>query len=346
VLGLIEGVRFGQLGTLGPVSLFATTVLAIGNVERAFNQIWGVQAERSLGRRFSDYLAVLVVAPLLLAVALSMMTTLQSQSLVQRLLELPLFAQAYQLGLRQLPTVVLAGAFTFLYMFLPNTQVRFASALLGGAVAAVLFSVAQWGYVSFNVGVARYNAVYGTFALIPLLFFWIYISWAVVLLGAEVAFAHQNLASYRREVRGTPPGSAAREAVGLLLAEEIGRRFRDGGPPWTDAALAEEIDVPVRTVREVLSALEADGFVIRVGAEEREGGYQLGRPAERVAVVDLLGALRGERDRRLTERESGKLVDELFDELERGVEEAAGGRTLADLLERLPPSVDPSERHG
>jgi membrane protein len=345
LLGLIQGVAFGQLGTLGAVTLFATTVLAIGNVERAFNQIWGVRQERSLGRRFSDYLAVLVVAPLLLAVALSMMTTLQSQVLVQRLRELPGFAQAYELGLRQVPTAVLAGAFTFLYMFLPNTRVRFASALFGGIVAAVLFTLAQWGYVRFNVGVARYNAVYGTFALIPLLFMWIYISWGVVLLGAEVAFAHQNLDHYRREVRGAAPGAATREAIGLLLAVEIGRRFRDGVTPWNPDALAEQLDVPVRSVREVLAALEAGGMVIRVGGEVREEGYQLGRPAERIGLVDVLATLRGERDPRLEAHETGKLAGEALALLEQAAGDAAGGRTLADLLERLP-RVDPSRIRG
>lgn len=346
LLELIEGVAFGQLGTLGAVMLFVTTILAIGNVERAFSQIWGVQQERSLGRRFSDYLAVLVVAPLLLAVALSMMTTLQSQTLVQRLLELPGFAQAYELGLRQVPTAVLAAAFTFLYMFLPNTRVRFASALFGGVVAALLFSLAQWGYVRFNVGVARYNAVYGTFALIPLLFMWIYISWGVVLLGAEVAFAHQNLDHYRREVRGSAPGTATREAIGLLLVAEIGRRFRDGTTPWNPDALAEELDVPVRTVREVLSVLEAGGLVIRVGGENREEGYQLGRPAERIALIDVLTTLRGARDPRLATRETGKLAGEVLTRLEQAAGEAAGGRTLADLLEDLPPCVDPSPKRG
>ncbi len=210
ILKIIDTANFGGLGTIGAAALFLTTVLGLSNVEQALNEIWGVKQQRSWGRRFPDYLAVLVVSPLLLVTSLSLATTLQSQWMVQKLLSVPLFADAYMLGLEQAPTVVMSIAFAFLYWILPNTKVRIASALLGGIVAGVFVLAAQRLYLDLNVGVARYNALFGGFSAIPLLFAWIYLFWAVVLFGAEVAFAHQNLDLYRREVRGRPPGAAER----------------------------------------------------------------------------------------------------------------------------------------
>jgi len=183
----VENANFGALGTLGAVTLFLTTVLGISNIEGALNHIWGVKQERPWSRRLPDYLAVLVVAPLLLGAALSLATTLKSQWIVQKLIEYQAFAMVYDLGLQQMPKVFMALAFGFVYWFLPNTSVRPMAALLGGVVAALLVDAALGVYLGFSVGMARANALYGVFAQIPLVFVWIYFFWAIVLFGAEIA---------------------------------------------------------------------------------------------------------------------------------------------------------------
>jgi membrane protein len=325
----VSNVKLGQLGTIGAVSLLATTILAIGNVEQALNQIWGVREQRDYVRRFTDYLAVLVTAPLLLALAMSAMAAFRSQTLVQRMLEYDTLAALYQIGLRWVPTMVMAVAFAFLYRFLPNTHVRIASAVLGGVVAAVLFTGAQAAYVGFQVGSARYNALVGGIAWLPATFVWIYLSWAIVLIGAELAFAHQNLDHYRREILGAPPGSAAREAMGLEIGLELARAFHDGRGPLNADQLADALDVPVRTVRDLCSALAAAGIASPCGSD-KEGGYQLGRAAERVTVLDLLEALRGGDARVRLDPEVQRLVAEL----QEGAAKAGGDLSLAQLLER------------
>jgi len=334
ILAVVRGVKLAQLGTIGAIALLVTSVLAIGNVEQALNQIWGVREHRDYVRRFTDYLAVLVTAPLLLAFAISAGAAFRSQTLVQRMLEYETLATLYQIGLRYVPTLVIAVAFTFLYRFLPNTYVRISSALLGGLVAAVLFSLAQAAYVGFNVGAARYNALVGGAAYLPLLFVWIYLSWAIVLVGAELAFAHQNLDHYRREVLGRPPGAAAREALGLEISLELARAFRDGRSVWTADDLASELDVPVRTVRDLCSELVAAGIAAPRGAD-KESGYQLGRAAERITVFDVLSALRGE----LEGERGGQIdpsVDRILDQIREGASRSGGQITLAEALEQAP----------
>jgi membrane protein len=339
ILRLIERADFRGLGTLGAVALFLTTVLGISSIEEALNGIWGVRQSRPWTRRLPDYLAVLVVAPLLLGAALSFAGTLRNEWLVQRLLEVPGFAAAWELGLRHAPIVVLAAGLAFLYGFLPNTSVRWGSAALGGLVAAALVTAAQNAYLGFSIGAARANALYGGFALLPLLLVWIYVFWAIVLLGAELAFAHQNLALYRREVRGRAAGPAEREAVGLRLALEIGRAFRDGAPAWTEDALAEALGVPVRTVRGVLAELEAAKAVAALDPGARGRAWQLGRPAERILVADLLAALRGAREPLVGgDPALGLAVGQLLAEIDEASAKGAGGRSLADALAALPPA--------
>jgi membrane protein len=337
LLGILEHANLKGLGAPAAVTLFLTTVLGISNIEGALNHIWGVRNVRPWARRLPDYLAVMIVAPLLLGAALSLATTLRNDWLVRRLLDVPAFALAWELGIRHAPALVLAVGFAFLYGFLPNTQVRPVSAALGGLVAGVLVNLAQGAYWSFSVGAARASALYGTFAQLPLLFVWIYLFWAIVLFGAEIAFAHQNLGLYRREVQGTPAGPAEREAVGLRIACEVARAFRDAAPPWTADTLSEALRVPVRTVRGVLAELEAAGVVAAIDAPERPGGWQLGRPAERILVGDVLAALRGPREPGGGERAIASGVRAILGELADAEAKGAGSRSLAEVLEAIPP---------
>ncbi|MHC5012843.1 MAG: YhjD/YihY/BrkB family envelope integrity protein, partial [Planctomycetota bacterium] len=225
-------------------------------------------------------------------------------------------------------------AFAFLIWFLPNTRVRASAALLGGFVAGFLVVMAQELYLGMSVGVTRANALYGGFAQIPLLFVWIYFFWAIVLFGAEVAFAYQNLDLYRREVRGEKAGPSEREAIALCIALEIAQAFRDSGVSWTADDLAETLKVPVRTVRDVLNHLEGGGIVAELG-RDREDAYQLGRPAERILVTDVITCLRGVRKPIDAATEVRRPVERLLATLEEGQQKSAAGRTLVDLLDEV-----------
>ncbi len=333
IVGILDRIDFSGLGTVGAAVLILTTILGISSIERALNGIWGIRRSRSWERRVPDYLAVLVVAPLLLGVALSLGTTLQSQSLVRHLLGVPGFETVYRLGLREAPVLLLWGGFGFLFWFLPNTRVKISSALLGGIVAAVLFTLAQRAYLGFNVGVARYNALFGSLAALPLLLVWIYLSWVIVLFGAEVAFAHQHLGYFRRARRHAAPGAAAREAIGLALAVRIARAFREGEGGIGADALADQMNAAALTVRDLLGDLERAGIVAPRGGGEAES-FQLGRAAESVHAAEVLRALRGERELPEELGGEGKAVSALLDEADRCSREPLESVTLADLVER------------
>jgi membrane protein len=345
IRGLIARADFAGLGSASAGILLITTILAIGNVETALNGIWGVTQSRSLSRRVSDYLTVLLVGPILGGVSLSFATTLQSQEVLQRTLSLPGISMLTELGLRQLPAVMLGVVMGFLYWFLPNTRVQFKSALLGAIPAGLMIVAAQGLFIDFSVGVARASAFFGSFAALPLLFAWIYAFWAIFLFGAEIAFAHQNLTHYRQEVRGEPAGPAERESIGLRLALEVGRRFRDEAPALDVGALADALHAPVRPVRDVADKLLAAG-ILAVRAREAGGveGLQLGRPANKIQVLDVLAALRGDREPAKGDAAVAESVDAVLSEFEETITKAASGRSVADLLDALAPlpDADPS----
>jgi membrane protein len=358
ILETIQNVNFRALGTLGAAMLFLTTVLAIGNIERSFNEIWGVKQGRTWARRLPDYLAVLVIAPILTGAALSARTTLESQTAVQYLLSTPGLSTLYAYGLGYLPTMVLGLAFSFLIWFLPNTKVNPVSAILGGVIAAVLVAGAQNAYLGLQIGVARASTVFGTFYAIPLLFVWLYCFWAIVLFGAEVAFAHQNLKLYRDEVRGHKTGPADREAIALSITLEIARTFRDRRKSWTAETLADELNVPVRMVRDLLGFLERSGIVSRRFDGDAESGVQLGSPANQIQLTDVIASIRGIHMPLQGDVDVTRPVEKLLESLTVGELEQAGGRTIADLLAEVPPrpigdaevaaaaSVDPASGRG
>jgi membrane protein len=226
-----------------------------------------------------------------------------------------------------------------MFWFLPNTAVRFSSAVLGGAVSAMLVLIAQDIYLGYSVGAARANALFGAFAQLPLLFVWIYVFWAIVLFGAELAFAHQNLASYRRELRGSSAFPAEREAIALRAALLVARTFDESAPPETADSVAAHLKAPIRIVRVVLGQLEAAGILSRRGETAAEEAYQMGQPSSRIRVTDVLSALRGQREP-VGEDSDAELVERLLGDLDAAAAHADGAQTLAELLARTP-SLDP-----
>jgi membrane protein len=296
-------------------------------------------------RRFADYLAVLIVAPLLTATAVSLATSIQSKPVVEELLQIELVSNLFTTGLRQLPNLLLLVAFGFLYWFFPNTSVRPLSALLGALVATVLFSIARHVYVDLSLGAARYSVLFGGMAALPLVLAWLYTCWSIVLLGAEVAFAHQNLAHYRQELQGEAIGPAEREAMGLRIAVEIARAFCAHEPPRRAEQLADDLGIPVRCVRELIEQLEHASLITIGGQDEREAGYLPARPVRDISVTDVMRALRGGRrsgvkgeGETLVAPSGEASVDRELAQIDQAVAQLGNADSLADLVDTPQPS--------
>lgn len=291
IINYVNNTNVKSLGAIGLVMLILTVISLMGNIEEAFNSVWGVRETRSIQRRFSDYLSVVVVGPVLLLAATSMTTSLQSQWMLQWLIQNTYLGDAILKLFQLLPYLSVSIAMVFLYIFIPNTRIRFASAVTGGVIAGTAWELAQWGYFHFQVGVANYNAIYGTLAAVPVFLVWIYTSWLIVLFGLEIVYAHQH--------RGHGlPGSGtfsltatAREELAIALLVQVGLHFQKGGTPPTAQYLADELNVPLLLLETVFVELERLGYLVATAGSC--SGWLPARDPSGVPVNEIIGALRG-----------------------------------------------------
>lgn len=328
LVGMLEAVDFRALGGVGAGILFLSTVLGLSNVEHAFNRIWGVDHTRSWARRFPDYLATLVVAPLLLSVGIASGTAVQSLPWVEKMLQQPGISELFRLAVQLTPTFIMFLGFGFLYWFLPNTQVNVKSALVGAAAAAILFVLTRKLYVDFSIGAARAHALFGSLAALSIFIVFLYACWVIVLLGVELCFAHQNLDTFRIARQGEDPDPGDRETIGIAVAVGVARDFSAGALGVRAEELARSLDVPVRSVRDVLIDLR-DGGIVALRGDPEEGLFQLGRAAETVPVDEVLRALRGTPN--FSPPPAEERLREVLDALRLSTANTLGSTSLADL---------------
>lgn len=332
VVTYINNTNMTSMGAIGLVTLVLTVISLLGNVEEAFNVIWGVKETRSLYRKFSDYLSVVIIGPLLLLAAVSITTTLQSQALVKWLVQTSYLGDVLLFFFQLAPYLIIWFALVFLYIFIPNTPVRFKSALFGGVLAGTAWELVQWGYIHFQVGVARYNAIYGTMALLPIFMVWIYTSWLIVLFGVEVVYAHQNIRTFRHEIHNPSLSQRVKELLALAILLDIAEAFHFERHPWTPERLAEDLDAPVRVVWELLGLLIETGYVMATAGEKPT--YLPARELDHIVIMDVLSALKNYGNGLTISRLSkGELrLQEILERVEANSAAALEGMTLQELV--------------
>ena len=195
---LLENTKEGVIAGIGVAVLFWTIIKVLGNIEKSFNDIWGVKKARSIGRKLSDYLSMMLVCPILFVMSSSVTVFIAGQIrlVTEKIALLGAISPFIFAILRLFPYCVIWIMFSFLYIFMPNTKVNFRSGILAGIVAGTTYQVVQWVYITFQIGVTKYNAIYGSFAALPLFLVWLQLSWLIVLFGEEISFAYQNVDTY------------------------------------------------------------------------------------------------------------------------------------------------------
>lgn len=278
IIGYINRTDVGTLGSLGVGLLLLTVFTLLGTIEQSFNAIWGVQRQRSLARKFSDYLSVTLVCPLLVIVATSFTASMKSSSLVQYILSYTLFSTVYIAILKITPFLLVSAALFFMYIFITNARIGLVSTLIGAVLAGTLWQVSQQVFISYQIGVSKYNAIYGSFAQLPLFLFWLYISWVIVLLGAEISFCLSSSGASKEESQLGEFNLESKKRLGLAVILLMVQRFLDRQPAYTPAELSKDLDMPIKPVNRVLTALEHSGFVVSVTGNGQEGVLIAGCP--------------------------------------------------------------------
>ena len=331
VIGFVDNLKVGLLGAAGVAMLFWTVISLIGRIEDSLNHIWRVYTPRRIGQRFTDYLSVLLVGPVLVFSAFALTASAQSFWVVQRLLEFQTLSHVLVVFTKITPFVFLWLAFTFLYRFMPNTKVQLSSALLGGAVAALLWQVAGALFAIFVASSARTAAIYSSFAILFVFVIWIYVGWLVVLVAAEVAYFHQHPSAYEQESAGIWQTQKFREQMAIRALTIITRRYYAGEVPERPARLASQLGVSISTLDKFVDLFGKHGILVRTVDPE---GITLARPPESVGIGDVLQLLNHEQELPVSPREPDSAADEILALRDATVQQALEGMTLKSISEQ------------
>jgi membrane protein len=254
---MLENTKGGIVGGIGIIVLFWAVIKVLTNIEKSFNDIWGVKKMRSIGRRLSDYLSIMLICPIFLIVSSGLTVFVKSQAVMitERISLIGAISPSIYFLLEFLPYTVMWAVFIFIYIFIPNTKVNWKSAIIAGILAGTVYQVVQLLYVNFQIGVGKYNAIYGSFAALPLFLIWLHLSWRIVLFGAEISFAHQNVDTYEFEPDCLNVSQSFRKLITLRVVNLLVKNFAKGKKPLSAADISHELEIPVRLLRDILSEL-------------------------------------------------------------------------------------------
>ena len=326
ILDIVNTTNFAALGWIGLAFFVLTAVLLLANVEKSFNRVWGVDKNRSLLRQIANYTSVLVLVPVLIGLA----GALKAQVAINRkFFDVDVNAWAQNLASFGILWLVIG----FLYVFVPNTRVRLRSALVSSLLTTVVFLGWMQMFTVMQTGVVNYNRIYGAFAAVPVFMLWMYVTWVILLLGAEFTFALQNSDTYQLESAADTASMRSRILVALMVLRRAGRAMAGEREMFDAAAFARQVKAPIRLINSVVATLAKRGYLAQVAS--RDAGYVLMRAPETIRIRDLVAELMHEGGGH-AEIEGVLMLDaplkETMAKIEAGVAQGFGDLTLADMV--------------
>jgi membrane protein len=333
VMDFADRVSGGIVGSVGLGLLIWTLVGTLKKVEDSLNFVWHVDLPRSFMRRIAEYLALLVVGPLLIGALIGMAHMPQVGSSMKTLSGLPLLSQALRAALALAPLVLISGAFALVYALIPNTRVRPLPALVGGAAAGVLWTSIGSVFTTFVVYSARLNIVYAGFAIFIAALIWTYVGWLILLVGAQLSFYVQNPSYLRVGLREPRLSNAETEQLALSIMYLVARSHLQGGARWSVNGLSAELQVPGVLVTRLADAFEAAGLLVTTEQETLVPG----RDASRIRLHEILSVARSANSVHGDNRSSAPAaVDAVCAQLEGAWRDAVAERDLESLVVNSP----------
>ena len=327
IMQFVQNVQGTLLGTIGFAFLLYTVISMVQKIEEALNFTWHVDRPRSLARRISEYLVVLIVGPVIGVFAMVLLAQFEASEVVAKLSGLAT-GHASQRG-HFAPYVLIIGLFWFLYTYMPNTKVRHGPAFVGALFGGALWAMVGALFTRIVVYSAKTAAIYAGFAVVLLFLLWLYLSWLIVLLGAQLSFYVQHPEHLRTGHGEIPMTGALRERIAMSAMYLIGERFLDAGPRWGMSDLADRLDVPATVLGEVISALEDHGLVLSTEEDTIAPAQDLSN----ITLASILDAIRHEvPDPRRPEPRAVPAADAATQQADDALRAATQGRTLRDLI--------------
>lgn len=291
---MLETARGGMVAGVGLIILIYTIFMVMHNIETSFNDIWQVKKMRDWTRMLSDYFAVMFIGPLFLILsgAATVFLNTQVSQFSENIRFLGFLSPVLFFLMNLVPYLLIWMMLTILYMIMPNTKVKFSSALIAGIIAGTLFQLIQWGYIYFQVGVSRYNAIYGSFAALPLLLLVMQITWLVVLFGAELSYANQNVENYEFEAESQNISPLNKKILSLYVMQLLICFFRDGITPPDSSKIGHNLEMPNKLVRSILNDLVEVKLVNEIKVNgSKEIGYQPALDINQISIQMVMERL-------------------------------------------------------
>ncbi len=259
----LQNTQGGVVAGIGVVVLFWTIIKVLNNIESSFNAIWKTDNQRSVIRKITDYLSIMLIAPIFFVVASSMTVFIAREvnTVIGKVSILSQFGFVIQFSLRLLPYLMTWLLFCFIYMVMPNTKVNLAAGLLGGIIAGTVYQAFQYFYINFQIGVSKYNAIYGSFAALPLFLVWLQTSWLILLYGAEITFAFQNVETYEFQPDCAKISYSQKRMMLLSIVYLVVKEFDGGGSSCSVKKMSEQLDIPTILVQKLVTELLESGIV-------------------------------------------------------------------------------------
>jgi membrane protein len=331
VIGFVDNVQGSTLAGVSLVLLLLTAVSMVRKVENSFNFVWRVDHPRNIARRLSDYLSVILIGPVLMAVAMGMIARIEGAAVVERLDNTGRLGHLVVSTTELTPYVLVIAAFTFLYTFVPNTSVRFRTALLGGVLAGIIWAGCGEFFATFVAEADRTAIIYSGFAIVIFGMLWLYFSWLILLLGAQFTFLHQNPDYLRLETRMPTVSNEMTERLAINVMVLVGQEAGEWIGGWDLQGLAGRIGVPRHLLKPIVEALEESALL----AETTEQRLIPANDIRKISVSDILASVRKSRanGRNAEPDRWTPIVDAVAEQIDSALTEAVHDRSLADLVD-------------
>ncbi|WP_211236332.1 YihY/virulence factor BrkB family protein [Desulfovibrio inopinatus] len=317
ILEYIQNTNVKALGIVGVATLVFTAISLLSTIEGILNIIWNAKSRQFSWRKFSDYATVIVVCPIFIITAFSATASFENNTFVKWFLDFRILNYMYLTVISVMPLFMVWVALFILYRFLPNTNVSLLGAAIGAIFAGTLWQITQNVYISYQVGFAKYNAIYGSFAQIPLLLIWLYISWAIVLIGAETASAVQNYRTYRQDLMVRFYSRRDKHKLMLLVVLYITWQFEHGNKPASTGNIASHFGAPLRFVNEIMRLLFMNNILLAVDDPQSQETYTFAKPPDSLTIHQVLQMMDNYRagDVTIPFEEEYSFINSVYDEL-------------------------------
>ena len=325
---LIERLNAGAISAVGTVLVFLAAVFLMAQLEVILNEIWGLKKHRPFFYRLALYWTAITFGPPLMALSIAIPATLRSYraaTWLEHYISVDLF--------RFLPYVFVWLMFTGLYLFMPNTRVRFSAAALGAVVGGTLWQIAGIGFTLYTSTVLVYSALYGSLGVIPLFFLWLFISWIIFLLGAELSFVFQNYSLLRNGLKVYSPSYKEREYLSLRIILVIAKNFLEGKSPFDLNAIAERLRLPLHLTGELIDSMARQNLVIKLN-QGRQDVYLPSRNLDAITMSDIIQAVQGNQSL-ATESAEDRVILEAVITSEKTFAACAGNKNVRSILDEL-----------